>query len=759
MDIKLKNNHKIRGFVIALVILLPALIMVGLYPYFQKQAEQVQRQPQYTEYGNLAELVEGSYVAYVKKLEQEEGQILQPAEVFMPGIVPEQTRGDNGAGPAFTITTEEDTAVSARVMAIEGMEPEDMEDFYDSYETDSYYKRNLYDRFLNKYAGWERIYNSRSQYVSYDTDGTEAAGNSTKAGEDGMSFTIRYDSNGNASLDDLTVPYSEYLELARSNLQQILRDDPMSDDYEDEYRYLVAWTFHKPRDFTVTCYVAPDFWMLDKQEVNGGTYYQSGEVILAAVILMMATGLAALLLPFVRGLNVGNKRMFRIPAEVVCFGAWLTVVLMVGLVNLVAVTNGGELHAELLKMNLLPISADILGALLNILCWTVVFAGTYWAVTCFRAVFTIGFGTYLKKRTWTGRVLSWCWRVIRKGVQSLGDIDLRDNTNRCLLKIVAANFAVVSFLCFFWFYGIGAVLLYSVILYIVLHKYFGNLKTKYGILLKATNELAEGNLDVTIEEELGVFEPLKEELTKIQHGFKKAVDEEVKSQRMKTDLVTNVSHDLKTPLTAIITYVNLLKEEGVTEEERKSYIEVLEQKSMRLKVLIEDLFEISKATSKNVTLNLVDVDIVSLMKQVGLELEDKIQASGVNFRWDLPDEKVMINLDSQKTYRVFENLIVNITKYAMPGTRAYIGIQVQNGEAVISMKNTSASELNFSPEEITDRFVRGDVSRNTEGSGLGLAIAKSFTELQKGRFFIDVEADLFKVEIRWRCEEKEDTEI
>ena len=147
------------------------------------------------------------------------------------------------------------------------------------------------------------------------------------------------------------------------------------------------------------------------------------------------------------------------------------------------------------------------------------------------------------------------------------------------------------------------------------------------------------------------------------------MDEEVKSQRMKTELITNVSHDLKTPLTAITTYVELLKKEDLTEEERKSYIETLEKKSLRLKVLIEDLFEVSKASTNNITLNLMDVDVVNLMKQVSIEHEDKFKAMGLTMRWKVPDKKVILKLDNQKTYRIFENLFVNIQKYAMPDSR------------------------------------------------------------------------------------------
>ena len=163
-------------------------------------------------------------------------------------------------------------------------------------------------------------------------------------------------------------------------------------------------------------------------------------------------------------------------------------------------------------------------------------------------------------------------------------------------------------------------------------------------------------MSTMITEDIGVFEPFKEQLTEIRTGFKKTVDEEVKSQRMKTELITNVSHDLKTPLTAITTYVELLKKEDITEEERKSYIETLEKKSLRLKVLIEDLFEVSKATTNNITLNLMDVDVVNLMKQVSVEHADKFEQMGLQLRWNVPEEKIILKLDNQKTYRIFENL-------------------------------------------------------------------------------------------------------
>ena len=385
-------------------------------------------------------------------------------------------------------------------------------------------------------------------------------------------------------------------------------------------------------------------------------------------------------------------------------------------------------------------------------------------------------GRYWKERTLTARILYWAegrkdelgeqvrqgageatglFRRMWKGIRGLQKriydgflhVDITEQANHVIFKIVLANFIVLTLISCFWFYGIFALLLYSGILFLFLRRYFFNIQWKYRLLLASMNLLAEGNLDAPIEGDLGVFNPMKTEIQKIQRGFKKAVDEEVKSERMKTELITNVSHDLKTPLTAIITYVDLLKKEE-DPQKRKEYLAVLEKKSLRLKGLIEDLFEISKATSRNVTMNFMRADVIELLKQVGLENDSRIREARLDIRWSLPEEKVVMLLDSQKAYRIFENLIVNITKYAMPHTRVYIEVKDEGNEVLISMKNVSAAELDFDANEITDRFVRGDASRNTEGSGLGLAIAKSFTELHYGTLEVTTEADLFKVNIR-----------
>ena len=315
-----------------------------------------------------------------------------------------------------------------------------------------------------------------------------------------------------------------------------------------------------------------------------------------------------------------------------------------------------------------------------------------------------------------------------------------------ILKVVIMNFVVLFIITFFWVFGIGVLIAYSIILFLFLRKYLDQVQEQYKSVLRTTSRLAAGDLDTEISEDAGIFNPVQDELRKIREGFRRAVEEEMKSERMKTDLVTNVSHDLKTPLTAIITYVDLLKNEK-DEEKRKEYIGILEKKSQRLKVLIEDLFEISKATSHNVTLHFMKLDIIGLLKQIELEYDKNLKAEGLEVKWDVPEEKVIVELDSEKAYRIFENLIVNISKYALPNTRVFIEVKEEQDNVSVRMKNVSAAELNFNADEITDRFVRGDVSRNTEGSGLGLSIAKSFTELMHGTLKISTEADLFRVEI------------
>ena len=241
------------------------------------------------------------------------------------------------------------------------------------------------------------------------------------------------------------------------------------------------------------------------------------------------------------------------------------------------------------------------------------------------------------------------------------------------------------------------------------------------------------------------FTTLADNINNIRDGLDKAIDSQLRSERMKSELITNVSHDLKTPLTSIINYIELIKkEENITPEYLKDYVNVLDSKSKRLKVLIEDLFEASKASSGNIELNMEKIDIIQLLRQSIGELEEKLSEANLDLKINVPEDKVYVRADGRRLYRVLENLLSNISKYSLANTRVYIDITEVEGRVKLIMKNISSYELNFDPEEIMERFKRADDSRNTEGSGLGLAIARDLIKLQGGEFAIDIDGDLFK---------------
>lgn len=292
---------------------------------------------------------------------------------------------------------------------------------------------------------------------------------------------------------------------------------------------------------------------------------------------------------------------------------------------------------------------------------------------------------------------------------------------------------------FIWF--IGAVLTMAAGLYIALS--FRKLKT-------GAEHLAEGDLNYQIDKKGLIFdmEQHADTLNRIGEGISKAVEEKIKSERFKTELITNVSHDIKTPLTSIINYVDFLKREDIDNSKAKEYIDVLDRQSARLKKLVEDLVEASKAATGAIKLNMEKCQVDVLMMQVMGEYKAKAEAENLKIVSKIPDQKLEIMADGRSLWRVFDNMMNNICKYSQPGTRVYQILEKDDNYAVITYKNTSKYELNITEDELMERFVRGDKSRNTEGSGLGLSIAKNLIELQGGSFNIHIDGDLFKVIIK-----------
>lgn len=732
MDIKLKSNkeiYKSKGIIAILVmiaiIVTSALGMCSSYKIIDKSAKS-KKVNYFNEYGFANLIAESSYALYYDSMKENENQ---SASDFLLDI-------------KKNITEEADE--------------------YSSYIQEAL--NNNIDQFNRETLGWNNDANLKYYYYNTINNKTNTTLNEnvkfennnidlSEVNKDKYQFyaVVNFDNNGNVDVSEINGGDKEVL---KSNIECSLIDirneyDISNSDYEEGYynidiKPIKNMTFVYAVPKTITSYDNIR-WGIENADISiyesmgaGGAFIIAGIVALIALIFPIKKAKSTILF----------RKISKIPFEV-----WI---IIIGLAIAALGPLAGQLIKATLNGDLQVIFVEIIPSLIiperiiwifNFIIWLLSYSAVFFFVLVIKYVFNVGVIDYIKERTIFGMVIMLCVRIIKRTLDEITKVDLREKNNKLIIKLLAINAVILLIITSIWFFGIPVVILYSVILFFIIRKYVDKISEKYSKLREATSKIAEGNLDVKIEEDLGLFEPFKGDLEKIQCGFKKAVDEEVKSQRMKTDLISNVSHDLKTPLTAIITYADLLKDENLSDEKRKQYIETLDRKAQRLQVLIENLFEVSKATSGNITLNIENIDVVSLMKQTLFELEDKLEEASLLVRKNMPKEKVILSLDSQRTFRVFENLIINITKYAMPNTRVFIDIIENEDDVAIIMKNMAAEEITFNVDTIAERFVRGDESRNTEGSGLGLAIAKSFVELQGGTFNISVDGDLFKVKI------------
>lgn len=732
MDIKLKSNkeiYKSKGIIAILVmiaiIVTSALGMCSSYKIIDKSAKS-KKVNYFNEYGFANLIAESSYALYYDSMKENENQ---SASDFLLDI-------------KKNITEEADE--------------------YSSYIQEAL--NNNIDQFNRETLGWNNDANLKYYYYNTINNKTNTTLNEnvkfennnidlSEVNKDKYQFyaVVNFDNNGNVDVSEINGGDKEVL---KSNIECSLIDirneyDISNSDYEEGYynidiKPIKNMTFVYAVPKTITSYDNIR-WGIENADISiyesmgaGGAFIIAGIVALIALIFPIKKAKSTILF----------RKISKIPFEV-----WI---IIIGLAIAALGPLAGQLIKATLNGDLQVIFVEIIPSLIiperiiwifNFIIWLLSYSAVFFFVLVIKYVFNVGVIDYIKERTIFGMVIMLCVRIIKRTLDEITKVDLREKNNKLIIKLLAINAVILLIITSIWFFGIPVVILYSVILFFIIRKYVDKISEKYSKLREVTSNIAEGNLDVKIEEDLGLFEPFKGDLEKIQCGFKKAVDEEVKSQRMKTDLISNVSHDLKTPLTAIITYADLLKDENLSDEKRKQYIETLDRKAQRLQVLIENLFEVSKATSGNITLNIENVDVVSLMKQTLFELEDKLEEASLLVRKNMPKERVILPLDSQRTFRVFENLIINITKYAMPNTRVFIDIIENEDDVAIIMKNMAAEEITFNVDTIAERFVRGDESRNTEGSGLGLAIAKSFVELQGGTFNISVDGDLFKVKI------------
>ena len=362
----------------------------------------------------------------------------------------------------------------------------------------------------------------------------------------------------------------------------------------------------------------------------------------------------------------------------------------------------------------------------------------------------------LLKTSITGKVLVWCLQICKKIVNKMSEIwnTITYSPNTTAKVIITTGLTVFIWLLLIAIFGNNTMfpIIMIGLIGFILYKTIKIFKD-YLQIEKKLKDVYEGNTQSELDEKSveNVFKNSVIYLNDISNGFENAVQDRMKSEMMKAELITNVSHDIKTPLTSIINYVDLLKQENIQDEKAREYIEILENKSQRLKRLTEDLVEASKVSTGNISLNFEKINIVELIKQATGEFEDKLKKRGLEPIINSDQNEINIMADSKYMYRIIENLYSNISKYALENSRVYVDIKMSKTEPVpnvqIEIKNISKDKLNISADELMQRFVRGDKSRTTEGSGLGISIAQNLTELQNGKFELKLDGDLFKVEL------------
>ena len=346
-----------------------------------------------------------------------------------------------------------------------------------------------------------------------------------------------------------------------------------------------------------------------------------------------------------------------------------------------------------------------------------------------------------------GRIARFLWRIVRAVFRALLHTLVRLPLvwKTALVGLVIAGAEFLLYINDFYRVRYGVFLVMKLIELLAVLYIAVSLRT----LQKGGEKLARGDFSSPIDTRylLWDFKRYGQELNDVQGGLEQAVQEQMKAEHLKTELITNVSHDIKTPLTSIVNYVDLLKKEDIPSPNAQEYIAVLDRQSHRLKKLTEDLVEASKASSGALNVELQPTDVNVLLSQIEGEYQERLAACHLTLVTQPPAPGTMIQADSRLLSRVMDNLVSNVCKYAMENTRVYVTAAVRDGQAVISFKNVSRDELNISPDELMERFVRGDASRHSEGSGLGLSIARSLVQLQGGTFALSIDADLFRADI------------
>ncbi|MDD8049604.1 MAG: HAMP domain-containing sensor histidine kinase [Thomasclavelia sp.] len=568
-------------------------------------------------------------------------------------------------------------------------------------------------------------------------------------------LTLKFDKDGNLSVENGTSTagwkssfyfYNEYY-------------------FENFYDSTVAkhLTFNNPKNMTVIYAIRKDIPLNSSLNIYFGKKGSLPQTLIQyASIIGIAVSLIVLFIPnkemeLIQPFTTLKKTKFGtlVLSYMIIAYMWITVMLSAARKGIL-----GMKYTNVFQNLQLTFKAQsILNPFVNIIGWMVFYSFIIFLVFYIKRIYTLGAKRFIKENT----IIYWFYSFFKRRATNLSKMDLSDNVNKPALKysiclgIISIIIPTLMYILyhsqihkFISFNQMTLIILFvfvvvTVIAFLIIKKNLLDIQNDYSILLDATRRLSNGEFSNHVSNDLGLFNPIKDEFNQINDAFKNAVSREVSSQKMKTELISNVSHDLKTPLTTIISYVELLQSQDLSEEERKKYLVILDDNAIRLKTLIEDLFEVSKVNSGNVKIDLKEVDLVALMKQIIFEYQEKFEEKDLIVKDTYSKQQIKLLLDSEKTYRITTNLLHNVYKYAMEHTRVYIDVVEKENNVILVIKNISKYEIKGNPMELTERFAQGDNSRNQEGSGLGLAIARSFTELQNGVFHIEVDGDVFKV--------------
>lgn len=722
MDIKLKNklNKCMSNFLIMILIFGTTIGLVSSYKFIKKEANMREEENIFEKYYFINDLYKANYSMYFDILTEISGDNKKPSEIMVDS---EKLYEKYGRDEEESVRERIDNELYNHSDYIKN-DLKNLEYYAESNDKKIIKKRtnNKLDELIKDKPNQEVINELNNKYRFY--------------------IVLKYDEKGELSFEKL-----------HGAEERKLRDRGLHNNYYGNIWNGDGEEITPVKNITVVYGVLKNMQYRDNItnyiESNTENMYRSISFKYITVALFFIF-LCALIIPYKCSSKLVSFNTFKkVPLELLLSLLGIVIWLIVLSQPMIYSTINGGLKESINNIFINNLSRNISVIVINIVFFFFILFGTFISVVIVKYIFKVGAKNYFKEKSLICRFFIKINSGIKKVLQNLKSIDLKEKNTKKILILLGINFVVLTIISSIWFFGIIVSIVYTVFLYYFINKYVLKVRKDYNKLLTITEGISHGNLEVDMTEDLGIFTSIQDELANIQKGFKRAVDEEVKSQKMKTELISNVSHDLKTPLTSIITYVDLLKNQDISEVDRELYIDTIERKSQRLKYLIEDLFEVTKASSGNMTLNIDEVDIVSLIKETLIELDDKIKTSELKIKTNFPEEKVILPLDSQRTFRIFDNLISNITKYAMGNSRVYIDIFQDDINVMITLKNISADEIDFDVEDIVERFQRGDKARNTEGSGLGLAIAKSFVELQGGTFKIEVDGDLFKVIINF----------